>query len=378
MPRRRDPLTNRLLMPGVHPVVSPRTGEVTYRARASWLIGSERQHASQTFKSAAAAEEWLSKLHTDIRRGQALEPSSVTVADYHAQWAGRMARQWSGSRARTVRMVWERHAGPYFGTMRIQAVTRPVVQRFVDTLVADGRKPGTIRTYMAGIVAMFGDAVRDGLIDRNPASDLTYPRAAPAQKPVWSPLQLRTFVARTADDPLGSLWAFLVATGCRIGEALALHWQDIDFANGTVRIHRTLSRGEDGVYRVREGTKTSDRGRTVPLDTWAVRVLDALPRTHDLVWHVSGEPLPISTVRWRWGETVEATGMPPLTLHGVRHSYISALIMAGVNPRTVADLVGHASTEMTMEVYSHSSAADLRHAVRTFGELVGERERDAG
>ena len=85
MARKRDPVSGRLLLEGVHPRVSPATGTVTYRARLSWVAGGQRQHESRSFKDARAAEDWLTAMQVDIRHGRRVDVSAMTVADYYAQ-----------------------------------------------------------------------------------------------------------------------------------------------------------------------------------------------------------------------------------------------------------------------------------------------------
>ena len=371
MPRYRDPQTNQLLPEGVRPMVSDRTGRVTYRARFTTGSGARRRFHARTFTDARDAEAWLLSQRLDVARGRHRDTADMTVAEYYERWIARMARSWSGSRVKTVRMVWRRYAADALGGMRLQRVGRAECQFLVDAMARQGLKAATVRLYMVGIVSMLDDAVKDDLIPANPAAALTYPRDDRAVRDVWSPLQLRAFLTRTRDDELGSLWAFLIATGCRIGEALALRWSDIDLDAGTVWIHRTLARDAAGRYVGREGTKTSRTGRTVPLDTWVVAVLGRRDRTHALVWHQAGEPWSPSTVRDRWARAVKAAGLPPITLHDVRHSVASAMVAAGVHERIVQEVLGHASITTTMNTYSHVGVDTQRQGTQAVTRLLG-------
>lgn len=373
MARRRDPATNRLLMEGVHPVVSERTGAVTYRARYSWGSGDHRQHASKTFKTAHAAEEWLSGIQSDVRRGVRVDTSTITVADYYAQWFGRMSTQWSGSRTRTVRMVWERYAAPYFGTMKLQAVTRPDVQRFADQLVASKLKATTVHIYMVGIVSLFDAAMDDGIIPRNPAHGITLPKREVKHRPIWSPLQIRRFLSLTKDDPYGPIWAFIVATGCRRGEALALAWDALDLDTGTVWIRRTVARRPDGNYEIRNGTKRSDTGHMVRLEPWIVDILRAHQATRkgELVFHDDGEMIPPGTLGWNWTRSVRESGLPPIRLHDLRHSVASAMVASGVGDGVIKSILGHASIRTTMDTYAHVKLEGQQLGTNAMSRLLG-------
>lgn len=378
MARKRDPATGRLLLEGVHPVISERTSAITYRARVSYAGHAGRQHPSRTFKSADDAEAWVLSLQTDIRRGTHVDASTLTVAAYFEQWYARKARSgWSGSRQRTVRMVWDRYGASYFGTLKLQRLTKATLQRFADHLSSQELSPDSVRLYMVGIKSMVSAAVDDGLLARNVAAGLDLPSSRTQPRPIWSPLQMRRFLSLTEAHPYGSLWAFLIATGCRVGEALALRWSDIDLEHGRVWIHRTLSRTADGTYEARDGTKTNSAGRTVPLDAWMVERLRSLPRKGELVFHEEGKPISRATLGYQWRETVAATGLPAIRMHDIRHSVASALIMAGVSPRLVADLLGHAGVTITLDTYSHVGERELRAGVATMTAMIGLTQDDS-
>lgn len=379
MARRRDPVTKRLLMEGVHPVVSKATGTVTYRARLSIGSGSSRRHESQTFKTAEAAEEWLSTLQREVRRGEYVGTVDMRVADYYALWLGRMARVWSGSRQKTVTMVWRRYAERFFGAMKLRAVTRQDVQQFVDMLTAEGLANKTIVVYTAGISSMFGAAVGDGYINRSPADRIRMPKAKATKRPIWSSLQLRKFLAQAHDDPLFPIWAFMIATGCRPGEAVAIHWRDIDRDAGTVWIRHTLSRRADGSYAIRRGTKTSDKGRVVSLENWMLEMLPAQGdrQDDDLVFHEDGRPMRPGAVQYRWHKVTDRIGLPRIRMHDIRHSFASAMIASGIGHRVVQEILGHASFRTTMDTYAHVNIESQRKGTQALSELLGLTSPDA-
>jgi len=379
MARRRDPITNRLLLEGVHPRVSPKTGDVTYRARLSWGPRDRRRHESQTFSTAKAAEDWISALRADIRHGRRIDTADLTVADYHEQWLSRKRSIWSGSRTTTVKRVWRKYGNDFFGTMLISRVERHDVQRLIDIMTGDGLKTSSIQTYMVGIISMFDAAVQDGVLSRSPAHHLTYPRPDEVSYTTWSPLQMRRFVSRTRKDvTYGPLWALLIATGCRIGEALALEWSAVNLDDGVIAIHAHLARQEDGKYAVVRGTKTNRRGRSVPIERW---MIDILQQCHErrqgpYVIHRDGEFLNPKTVHWRWHKAVKSCNLPAMRLHDVRHSVATAMLAAGVPQRVVQEILGHASIVTTMNTYAHVTIETQRQGTGALTHLLGFDDPD--
>lgn len=381
MARQRDPLTGQLMMEGIKAVVSERTGSVTYRARYTHGAPPRRSFESRTFKSYDTAEAWLLEQRLDVRRGRHIEPSTMTVADYFERWFTRMSRTWSGARARTVRTTWDKHFLPYFAGVRLQAVTRPMLQQLVDLLAEDGLKGSTIRMYMTSVASLLTAAEQDGLIHKSPFWGMSWPRDVRSPRPIWSPLQLRRFLqsAKATNDPLYPLWAFLVATGCRIGEAIALQWRDVDLEAGQVWIHRTATRGRGGGQAIREGTKTDASGRTIPIDPWMVEILRDLKAEHSdypVFPGFAGRHLKYPTVLPRWRKAVTAAKLPPIRPHDVRHSVASMMVASGVPERVVQEILGHKSILITMNTYTHIDIGQQRDGTRAVSMLLGMTSDD--
>lgn len=373
--RKEDPATGRRLMEGVHPEWSERRETWRYVARYDYTDGSgKRRFRKRVCDTADEAEAWLLERKLELRRGTHSDPSTLTVAAYHDRWFRRKATTWAGSTTLANRQQWERHFAPRLGHLRVRDVTREQCQRVIDDLLAGGLTGQTIRTYMVQVVALFDGAMKDGLRTANPASGLDYPAPTSPVRTVWSPLQMRKFLHTTRDDDLGPLWAFLIATGCRINEALAVQWSDVDLDAGAVLIHRTVSKDATGKLYHRTGTKTSARGRAVPLEPWLIDRLRTLPRHPEAPYvfiQKNGRPWGDHWVREQWKRTVKAAGLPALRLHDLRHGVASALVAAGVDIRTVGDLLGHKTPQVTLGIYAHGNLGQRRKATRTMGDMLG-------
>jgi integrase len=169
---------------------------------------------------------------------------------------------------------------------------------------------------------------------------------------------------------LGAEAALLAETslllGLRPGEGLGLAWDDVDFAAGTLRIRQAVRR-EGGRTFLGE-PKTARSRRTLDMPTpviEALRAHRASQAAERLVvgpaWTDSGlvfttevgTLLDPSNVRHRFSRLTAKAGLGPRRLHELRHSAVSLLSAAGVRLEEVADVVGHASTRMTGDVYRH-------------------------
>lgn len=208
--------------------------------------------------------------------------------------------------------------------------------------------------------------MRWGKLSRNVASLADAPAPSRDERPVWSADQLRSFLAGVEEDRLHALYHLAITTGLRRGELAGLRWADLDLDKGKITV--ASNRVTVG-YEVVTGTPKSKKSAApLGLDSETVAVLRA-HRRHQLEERMAWGPA--------WTETglvftredgqgyhpqrlaqildqrVRAAGLPRLTLHGLRHSYATASLNAGVDLKTVSSRLRHSSVSITGDVYAH-------------------------
>ncbi len=183
---------------------------------------------------------------------------------------------------------------------------------------------------------------------------------------VWDASQLKAFLAHVADDRLAGLWILAATSGARRGELLGLRWRDVDLDAGRIHIRQTLAVTNGQPYI--STPKTPRSRRSVSLDSGTVTALKA-HRRRQLEEKLAGGPAWVDTglvfVRedgsWLHPERgvsrlftrhVRDAGLPPLSLHGLRHSYATIALGAGVHPKIVSERLGHSSIAITLDCYS--------------------------
>jgi integrase len=193
-----------------------------------------------------------------------------------------------------------------------------------------------------------------------------------AKKEILTPEQIAKIIAAAkADCKHGVFVATPFLTGLRIGEMLGLNWADINFDRNEIHVRRVQE--HDG--KTFEATKTDAGMRTIPMGaTLRDLLLDWSERCPQLDGELvrvfptrgkrqpwpkprlgGGGPLLYSNYRMQiWKPFLKRLGLPEVTPHSARHSYISTLQAAGIEIATVAKLAGHASPTTTLEIYSHA------------------------
>jgi integrase len=261
----------------------------------------------------------------------------------------------------TYRRVLNLHVLPALGELRLAEVTTPILDKFIGTVKADVGPP-TARTCRTIVSGVMGLAVRYGAVRANPVRDVDRVEGLPKKEPrALTEDERAAWVLQLAADEdavrkdLPDLTSFILATGVRIGEALAVLWSEVDLDGEIVRITSTLIR-VTGVGLVRKRTKSRAGQRVLPLPSWAAAMLRRRfmedPRLDHPVFPDSrgGFRDPNNVSR----DLREARGTEELawvTAHSFRKTLATILDEAGLSSRVVADQLGHARPSMTQDVY---------------------------
>lgn len=177
----------------------------------------------------------------------------------------------------------------------------------------------------------------------------------------WTYTEWKTFIKNVDNEDWFTFYNFLYFTGCRIGEALALNWKDIDFKNKTVSINKTLnSKTGNGLYII-TSPKTNNSVRKIDLsDNLATMLQDYYKKEKKIIgfkkeMFVFGnmKPYAETTIRRNFNKYQEKTkDIKKITIHGFRHSHVSLLIDLGCDFRDVAERLGD-TISMIQNTYYH-------------------------
>lgn len=301
---------------------------------------------------------------------------------------------------------------PVIGSLRLDKVTPASVRAVTDTAARAGLKSSTVKVIHGAVKVMLRDAVREGHLRHNPASNMDAPVGRVERREALTMDEAHTLLQHTVDHPdaYTTRWMVALLLGLRQGEALGLTWDRVDLEAGTLTIDRQLDRlpAKHGCGGMSFGTwrcgykapascpkmildvhpsteyvqlhknlcltptKTTAGKRVVPLPdqlTLALRLHRlhyAYDNPHGLVWSgKNGNPVTDSTDTRRWERLLEAAGVRPIVLHGARHTAVSLLLEVGVPLEIIPRIVGH-STFASTDAYMHVPLDAQRAALNTY------------
>ena len=204
---------------------------------------------------------------------------------------------------------------------------------------------------------VFAHAARTEAIKRNPMDAVQLPKREKTKRSALTPEEQAAFLAAARGCTQELLFRFLLATGLRIGEALALTPDDLDAQKKSVRVNKDIVFLDDGRQIVQK-PKTAAALRTVPVPADICKALAKIG-TQRLF------PVTYNTVRKAFERMSKACGIP-VSAHILRHTYATRLEEAGIPPKVKQYLMGHASLDMTQGVYTDAQA----HYVAEFSDRV--------
>jgi len=264
----------------------------------------------------------------------------------------------------------EKNITPRIGKLSIAEATPERLQGFLDAVGRD-HGPASAKSCRSVLSGMLALAVRNGAARANPVRELERIRQNRAGAVALTREGLDFLLtavrtdARLADLDLADVVEFMAATGCRVGEALALRWDDVDLDAGTVTLNATVVRVTgQGLVRQEHG-KTASSGRTIAVARHLLSVLTERQRAHStpLVFPtVLGNLRDPQNTERDWRLARERLGLGDVKLHAFRKTVATLLDHAGLSARDIAEYLGHKNPSMTQDRYMSKTAGTSRAA----------------
>jgi integrase len=258
------------------------------------------------------------------------------------------------------------HVAARIGSIPIQKLTGAHLKQIYADMARNGLSDRT-RLHVHRVVhTMLKHAVQWGVVPRNVAKMIDAPKVEQKDEvATLAPEQVQQVLESLTDKLLRMIALLLLATGLRRNEALALHWRDVDLDTGKLKVVHAFEHHTKEGLRLK-APKTSRSRRTVTLPSSLVTELRAHRKAQQelrlrcgiggkatLVFdQPDGSPLSPDTITRRWERATKALGLKA-TLHSLRHTHASTLILSGLDVISVSRRLGHSSPVLTLNTYGH-------------------------
>jgi integrase len=251
--------------------------------------------------------------------------------------------------------------------MRLDSLQPLDIQKVYGELQARGLGARSIRHIHAALHTALKQAVKWGMVTRNPSDFVELPKVPHTERRVLTPDEAVQFLQSAAVMQNGLIFEFALLSGMRPEEYLALQWADINFERGTATVRRALVRHKKS-WSFQE-PKTARSRRTVSLPSTLIQKLAKHRRSQaeqrlkvGNLWQANqlvfcsgtGTPLSVPNLTYRYFHPIlEAAKLPRIRLYDLRHSCATLLLIAEENPKVVSERLGHSTVVLTLDTYSH-------------------------
>jgi len=284
-----------------------------------------------------------------------------TIDSLFDEWFGSIKYTVKTSTFYNYKMKAEKHIIPEFGKYKYTALEPSMINSFVSRKISSGLSPG----YVCDIIAVFNAMSRHvskiyGL--KNIIAETTVPRVKSKELALLSDEQQKVLCKNLMNKVTGTSLCILLSlfTGLRIGEVCCLTWSDINFINNTITINKTVQRvynpDTSSTHLSIDEPKSKSSKRIIPIPSFLLEILkNHQSDENDYILSGDTRTTEPRTLQRRFKTILKNSGLPDIHYHSLRHMFATNCLQLGFDIKTLSEILGHSSVEITLKLYVHSS-----------------------
>jgi integrase len=361
-------------------------GSIYRRKDGRWCaqVSLQGRRLTKYAKTQSECRAWIKEMLQQIDAGLSFEGTHVTLARFVGTWLDGKELSRRPKTVQQYRQIARQHILPVLGRMRLQDIQPAHIKQLYALKQKEGRGARTIQLIHAVLHNALKQAVREGLLGRNPASAVERPKVEQSEMRIFNEEQIQQFLIAASGSSFEAVYYLALATGMREGELLGLKWSDIDWNKGVLFVQRQLQQISGQGY-VFSPPKTRSGRRKIKVGSVTLKQLEAHQerqtlekavagerwQEHDLVFPTTlGTPLDHKRVRNEFKSILKRAGLPAIRFHDLRHTSLNALLDMGLPVNTVQGRAGHAKPSTTVNIYGHATARLQTEAAEKIEELI--------
>lgn len=275
------------------------------------------------------------------------------------------------------------HIIPTLGDYELTELHPIVLQRFVSDLLVNGNKrtgKGLSPNFVKSMISVLQNSLKTahilGLIPEYTADKIKRPKIVEKQVECFSVAEQKKIEQYVLESKKSKLKGIVLClyTGLRIGELLALTWEDIDFRKGRLSVTKTCHDGNvNGKHCIIVDTpKTETSRRYIPLSKPLLAVLKDLRKESKSDYVVSDKDNPVFVRSYQrtFELLLKRLGIPHKGFHALRHTFATRAIECGMDVKSLSEILGHKNATITLNRYAHSLWEHKSEMMNKLGKLL--------
>lgn len=334
--------------------------------------------------------ECKSKLESEkslIAQGTKARYPKLRVKELLSTWLSINRMRIKKSTEAKYKNVIETHILPELGDVFISDLNSKTINNFLEKKLKSGKvngRGGLSPSYVKTIAVIVESALKYAQSER-----YCLPLNSPIVKPLLKKKEVKILAPETqralenvllTDMNETKLGIFIVLqTGLRLGELCALKWNDVDFKSEIINVNNTVSRircddGEKAKSKlIIDTAKTESSVRKIPISSSLMPILMKMYRSSasEYVVSTTQEFVGTRTFEYRYKSLLCKHGIPQINFHALRHTFATRCIEAGVDVKTLSEILGHANVSITLGTYVHPSMDVKRMQIEKLCRQIG-------
>ena len=344
--------------------------------------GKRKQRSAGSAATRKEAQALLDQVMAEHRKKAYRKPTEMSVANYLDMWLDAQKLQLKPKTIESYGHMVTR-LSKELGHNELSQLNAMKISQALLNMKERGAKERTLEYCYVVFKKALSDAKKQNLLPVNPMEGVAKPQN---HRPPRIPLtvdQVKTFLTSIPQGQFKSLITVLIYTGLRRGEILGLRWSDLDLEHGMVNIQQAMVDIHGQMTASTPKSRTASRSVALPPTVVKLLVEQKVVQDghkaklgdnycdHNLVFASKlGTPLSPSRLRKQINSALSTAGLPHITIHDLRHTHATLLLLAGVHPKIVSERLGHRDINITLNTYSHVLPGMQKRAAQAVEKIL--------
>lgn len=340
---------------------------------AGFVDKAGKRH-QRRFDTMIEADKWLYEMRHQDEYGDGIDAEDITVDQWFEFWHAELIKDLAANTRRNYDERYHKNIKPVIGRMKLKNVKPMHCTKILNSMDEEYAGSTIYQTYIT-LGTMFKSAKLNGKIRVHPLDGVKFSKSTKAVDDIkfLTVEEQKKFLEVAERSHNYYQYAFLLETGLRTGEMIALTWDDVDWEKRTLTIRKTMEfRYKRQQFWVAGPPKSMSSYRVIPLTSRAYEILKKVYATKDTrkqspeldtVLEYADKNSSYDTHLYK---LCDEAGIKRFCMHALRHTYATRAIESGMQPKTLQKLLGHSSLKMTMDRYVHVTDDSMEMGIKLF------------
>ena len=342
-----------------------KTWEVTIDIGRNPVTGKRMRKFKGGFKTKKEAITFANSFSVDVANGLNVIDNKILLKDFIMSWYDDYKSKTLSMNTKTsYKSRINNYIIPYLGHIQLNKLNNATVQGFYNELLKQNLKPNSIKKIIEVLNGCYKYAKKMNLVNNIP-TDIETVKEEKVQTIVWDEDELKFFISELKDTWLYLPTLIIAFTGLRIGELCGLRWVNIDLDAGILHVREQALNDKENHSLVHTNIlKTNSASRSISIPKNLVHILTIHKKEQNnasefVICDDRNNMCNPRNVSMRFTKKVskyknnEFRNLPQISIHGLRHTHATILLLKGENIKVISERLGHTSVKITLDTYSH-------------------------